>query len=629
MPLSSHLRQKWRGALRHLSYLVRALALVWTAVPMWTLAWALLLVVQGVLPVAAVYLVRRLVDSLVEAFGRGVSWENIYPILTLAALMAGILLLTEVLQSISAWISAAQAKFTRDYIRALIHEKSVAVDFAFYESPEYYDRLERAREGASTRPLELLNSLGSLLQSGITLLGMAAILLTYGVWLPVVLLASTLPAFLVLLRFNRRYHQWWKQATPTRRWAQYCDYMLTDEEPAAEVRLFHLGPYFQSAYQRLRKQLRDAELRLTTAQHLAGLGAGVIGLCISGGAMIWMVRRGLQGLVTLGDLVLFYQVLNQGQHLLHALLGNVGQVYSTGLFLSNLFEFLDLEAKVVDPPQPIPAPSRLQSSICFRHVTFRYPESQRFALQDFNLTIPAGQTIAIVGANGAGKSTLAKLLCRLYDPEAGTIALDGIDLRDMSIVELRHLITILFQFPVEYHASAAENIALASLSTSDDQTGPQTSPCQMAIETAARGAGAHDVITRLPKGYETLLGKWFVDGAELSGGEWQRIALARAFFQQASIIILDEPTSFMDSWAETAWLQRFRHLTRDRTAIVITHRFTTAMCADVIHVMEAGQIIESGSHAELVAQNGHYAQSWTAQMQSGSERSGRRNASHV
>jgi ATP-binding cassette subfamily B protein len=285
----------------------------------------------------------------------------------------------------------------------------------------------------------------------------------------------------------------------------------------------------------------------------------------------------------------------------------VGQIYENILFLGNLFEFLELEPQVVDPPKPVPAPSTLKESIHFRQVTFRYPESERIVLQDFDFIIPAGKVVAIVGSNGVGKTTLVKLLCRFYDPEAGCVEIDGIDVRNLSLAELWRMITILFQFPINYLATAGENIALGDLTAAPDPA---------AIETAARRAGAHEFIARLPRGYDTMLGKWFAEGTDLSGGEWQRLALARAFVRRAQIMILDEPTSLMDSWAEIDWFDRFRELAAGRTAIVITHRFTTAKRADIIYVMDDGRIVESGSHEELVAQRGLYAQSWEAQMQS-------------
>jgi ATP-binding cassette subfamily B protein len=299
---------------------------------------------------------------------------------------------------------------------------------------------------------------------------------------------------------------------------------------------------------------------------------------------------------------------------MRTLLENAGQIYSNVLFLGNLFDFLALEPRIVDPPikQPMPAG---RGAISFDNVTFYYPGSDRPALRDFDLTIPAGKIVAIVGPNGAGKSTLIKLLCRFYDPDGGQITLDGVPLAELSLAELRRQMTVLFQEPVRYNASAAENIALGDLAV---QAGLAE------VEAAAHAAGADEAIGRLPAGYDTLLGKWFAGGAELSVGEWQRVALARAFLRQARVIILDEPTSAMDSWAEADWMDRFRALAAGRTAIIITHRFTTAIRADTIHVMEQGRIVESGSHAELLVRAGRYAASWASQVQEFGALPGRR-----
>lgn len=611
MPKKSKPKGYWRGKLHNavsqLSYLPQTFRLVWVAAQYWTLAWVVLLVVQGLLPVGTVYLTRFLVNSLVAVAGTGSSWKNIQPLLMPAALMAGVLLLSEFLRSASEWIRTAQSELVQEHISGLIHEKSIAVDLAFYESSGYYDHLERARSDASSRSLALLENTGSLLQNSITLIAMAAVLIPFGAWLPFVLLFGTLPAFFVVLRLNRRYHRWWQQTTTDRRWLQYYEMLLTHSAAASELRLFNLGPHFRLNYQVLSRRLRIQRLKLIKNQSLGRLGASAIALVISGTALAWMARQVLLGLLTLGDLALFYQAFNQSQNLMRSLLGNLGQIHTNSLFLSSLFEFLRLKPQVVAPQKPLAIPPGLKKEIRFQQISFRYPGSKRAVLQDFNLTIPAGQIVAIVGDNGAGKSTLIKLLCRFYDPEAGSVELDGVDIRDLSVEELRRLITVLFQFPLTYHATAAQNIALGDLSLAASTA---------EIEVAARGAGAHEIITRLPQGYDTHLGKWFTNGTELSGGEWQRVALARAFLRQAQIIVLDEPTSAMDSWAEADWLERFRTLANGRTAIVITHRFTLAMRADMIHVMREGQIVESGNHNQLLAQGGLYAQSWTAQTQS-------------
>jgi ATP-binding cassette subfamily B protein len=438
---------------------------------------------------------------------------------------------------------------------------------------------------------------------------MAVILIPYSPLLPLILLISTLPAFFVVLRFDRRYHDWWRKTTADRRWIQYFDLMLTHSMAAAELRLFGLGAHFQSEYQNRRRRLREERLTQLKKQSLARLGAGIIALLISGATMVWMVWRALNGMGTLGDLALFYQAFNKGQGLMRSLLGNVGQIYTNTLFLSAFYEFLELKRNIKDPPEPVPAPSVLKEGINFRNITFRYPGSERKALEDFNLFIPADKIVSIVGANGAGKTTLLKLLCRFYDPESGRVELDGVDIRELRLEDLWQRITMLFQQPLNYHATVGHSIAMGDLAAAP---GPEQ------IEEAARNAGAHEIITRLPEGYKTMLGKWFAAGVELSGGEWQRINMARAYVRRAPIILLDEPTSFMDSWAEADWFERFRRLADGRTAILITHRFTIAMRADIIHVMHEGRIVESGSHQELLAADGLYAQSWMAQIRASS-----------
>jgi ATP-binding cassette subfamily B protein len=602
------LRGAWRNALAQLPYLSRGLGVVWVAARGWTIAWAGLLIAQGLLPVATVYLTRAVVNGLVGAVeairGGAQPWTVLGPTLGLVAALAAVALLIEVLRSIAGWVRTTQADLVRDHISALIHAKATSVDLAVYETPEYYDRLFRARTDAANRPIALLENVGSLAQSGLTLIAMAGVLLPFGAWLPAALLVSTLPAFAVVLRYSLREHQWRMRNTPVERRAQYYDWLQTFQGAAAELRLFALGEHFRRSFQDLRARLRGERAQIARDQAVAEITASGAGLVTTAFAVGWMVWRAAHGLATLGDVALLYQAFNQGQRLMRTLLQSVGQVYANSLFLENLFVFLSLEPTIVDPPQPAPAPATLLEGIRLEHVTFRYPGSARPALDGFSLTVPAGRVVAIVGANGAGKSTLIKLLCRFYDPDAGRVLLDGRDLRDLSLDELRRRFTVLFQQPLHHQDTARRNIAFGDLASA---------PAAADIEAAAHAAGADVPIARLPDAYETLLGKWF-GGAELSVGEWQRVALARAFLRRAPIVLLDEPTSAMDSWAEADWMERFRALVAGRTAIMITHRFTTAMRADAIHVMEDGRVVESGTHEQLVARGGLYSESWARQM---------------
>jgi ATP-binding cassette, subfamily B, bacterial len=586
-------------------HLLRALRLVWDAAHSWTMLWLALLVVQGLLPVASVYLTRALVDNLVIALQGDGSANAFQGVLPYVIAMAVILLLAELFAYFTGYVRTVQSELVRDHISGLIHEKSVAIDLAFYDMPEYFDRLYRAQYHALDRPLTLLESLGSVFQNGLTLVAMVAVLAPYGIWMPVALLASSLPAFYIVLDHRLRFHQWRLQNTQNERRAWYYNRVLTDREPAAEVRIFNLGNHFQVLYQVLRSRLRKERTQLAWNQSLAEMITATIALLITGLALAWMLWKAVLGSLTLGDLALFYQAFQRGQGLMRTLFENLGEIYSNSIFLNDLFEFLALEPQVTDAAETVPVPTPLSEGIRFENVTFYYPGSERVALSNFDITIPAGQIVAIVGANGAGKSTLVKLLCRFYDPAEGRILLDGADLRNMKLQDLRSQITILFQDPVNYQNTFSENITLGDLSKPVDSE---------QVQFAANAAGADKTVAGLPDGYETLLGKWFKGGTELSIGEWQRLALARAYWRQAPILVLDEPTSAMDPWAEHDWLKRFRELASNHTTLIITHRFTTAMYADIIHVMESGRVIESGSHAELLALNGRYAQSWREQM---------------
>jgi ATP-binding cassette subfamily B protein len=477
------------------------------------------------------------------------------------------------------------------------------MDLAFYDHPESYDQLHRAQIDAISQPLALLESLGSLVQNGLGFLVLAGILFTYAGWLPLLLVATAIPGLFLVGRHILKEHRWRLDHTIQERRARYLDWLITEQGAAAELRLFDLGPYHRKAFEDLRANLREGRLRLVRQGAITELGAG----CLAwGGSLVglgWMLHRTLAGKAGLGDLLLCFQAFQQSQILLRSLLEGAGKIYRSLLFVENLDEFLALQPAILSGPAGEPG-LPVKESIRFERVSFTYAGGFHPALDGFDLEIPQGKVVALVGHNGAGKSTLIKLLCRFYDPDAGRILLDGVDIRSLDPVAMRRRIAVLFQAPLHFHASVADNISFGDVEAASDR--PR-------IVQAARDAGALEPIERLDGGFDALLGKWF-GGAELSGGEWQRIALARAFFRRASLIVLDEPTSSMDSWAEQDWLSRFRTLTEGRTGLMITHRFTTAMHADIVHVLDKGRVVESGTHQELVALGGSYARSWAAQM---------------
>ena len=594
--------------------LVRACKLIWASIGGWVVLWLFLLVIQGTLPAVMVYLSKVLVDRLAERIGGGTALEFIEPLFWPTLLIGSVFVVQQILQGILKWVRSAQAEYIQDYIKNLIHQQASLVDLEFYETPAFYDEMERANGQAEKHSVSLLENLGGLIQNGVTLLAIAALVMSYSIWLPVVLVVSALPALWVVVQHNIMHHTWWKGVTEKRRKGQYYDWILTSRFPAPEVRVFKLSDHFTVLYRTLRKTLRERRLTLLKHQHIAQLVAGMTALLMTGGVMVWMVLRALRGFATLGDVALLYQAFQQGQNLMRSLLGHIGQLYTNILFLEHLFNFLDFRPSVKELNEPTPFPEG-PYSIEIKDVDFRYPGSEQLALKSFSISIPAKKTVAIVGPNGAGKSTLIKLLCRFYDPEVGHVLLNDCNLRNMSPNTLLDNITVLFQHWTNYAGSVADTIEMGDLKRGPDMDG---------IVEASKAGGVHEFVGRLPKGYDTLLDKRFNGGVDLSGGQWQRIALARAFYRQAPIVLLDEPTSYMDPWEENKWLDRFFELVADRTAVIVTHRFTTARRADLIYVMESGRVVQSGTHEELIEQTGLYATCWNEQQSAGNRGTARR-----
>jgi ATP-binding cassette subfamily B protein len=581
----------------------RVVVLAARASPRSFVLWISLVCVHGLVPGLAVWWTRDVADAAADVVSARASDASLHALLPPLVRLAAVLLLGEIVAAALGWARALQAERLRDHVTALIHEKSLVVDLAFHDAPAFHDRLHRARDAGADGPIVLLESLGSTLEHALTLVSLGAVLAPFGAMVPIALLVSVVPAGWIVVSTALALHRWRTAATPRIRRATYLDDLLTHPLAAAELRLYDLGPLLRQRYVALRTTLRDEQLVLERRAAIARLGASTLTLAIAGTTVLVVAQRAIGEGATLGALVVLAQSFVQGQRVVAALLANAGTIYRHALSTAALFDFLALAGSMPIDASPIALPAAESRAVRFEQVSFRYPGSTRLALDGLDLELPKGRMAAIVGTNGAGKSTLVKLAARLYDPEKGRVTLDGVDLRSLDLDALRAELAVLLQDPLRFSSTARENIALGDRGADD---------VRLAAAIEAAGAGA--ILARMPDGLDTQLGSW-LGGVELSVGEWQRLALARASLRRASLIVLDEPTSAMDSWAEAEWLERLRAITAGRTVLLVTHRFTTAMRADVIHVVDAGRVVESGTHAELVAQGGRYAKSWRAQVE--------------
>ena len=588
------------------SNLVWALRIVWRSGRGLTIASTVLVVINGVLPLAALYLMKLIIDSVSVGLTSADKTAVFEHASMLVAVLGGVYLMEAIVKALANLVNSAQAQIVTDRMHDILHSKSIEMDLEYYENSEYYDTLHRAQQEAPFRPTSILSSLLDLGQSGVSLLAVTGFLFTYNWIIPTFLVCASIPGLLVRFRFAAKFFFWQRRRTATERQATYFNGVLSRDTHAKEIRLFGLGGLFADRFQTLRTQIRQERLRLTAKRSLAELTTQFGPIIATFALYAFLVNRALYGVMTLGDLVMFIQAAQRSQTYLSQLLGSIATLYENNLFLSNVQEFLSLTPKIVEPARPVLISGQSFKGIGLHNVSFHYPNSSRKVLEDIHLTIRPGQHIALVGENGAGKTTLIKLLCRLYDPAGGTITFDGIDLRDLSLTDLRRRISVVFQDYSHYHQTVRDNIWFGNIDLPRDDR---------VIAEAARQAGAGEIIEGLRDGYGTMLGKSFENGEELSIGEWQKIALARAFLRQASLIILDEPTSFMDAKAEYEFFERFHRLAKDKSAILISHRLSTVRMVDRIYVLDRGRIVEQGTHDDLVYRGGMYANLFETQAQ--------------
>jgi ATP-binding cassette subfamily B protein len=581
-------------------YSRRALELVWSTNKLLTLALAGCTLAGGILPAAVAYVGSLIVDAVVAAIRNGGDPRHALELVLLEGVLVGAI--SAVQRGIQLCQSLLRAQLGQR-VNVMILEKALTLELQHFEDSEFYDKLTRARREASTRPLSLVIRTFFLGQNGISLISYGALLAHFSPWAVVVLLAAGLPAFVAEAKFSGDAFRLFRWRSPETRMQIYLETVLAREDHVKEVKLFGLGARLLDRYRRIFERLYAEDRELTIRRDVWGFALGLIGSLALYGAYAWIAVSTVRQLISVGQMTMYVALFRQGQSTVTAILTAIGGMYEDNLYLSTLYEYLETE--VLQPSGTSLHGPHPEDGIRFEDVSFTYPEATEPALQNITLHLVPGTSVALVGENGSGKTTLIKLLTRLYAPTSGRILLDGRDLTEWDETALRERIGVIFQDFARYQLLVGENVGAGDEHYFEDEG---------RWRTAAEKGRASDFIATLPAGYQTQLGKWFKDGRELSGGQWQKIALSRAFMRsRADILVLDEPTAAMDAQAEAEVFEHFRQLARERITILISHRFSTVRMADQIVVLNSGHIIERGSHEELMRLNARYAHLFTLQ----------------
>jgi ATP-binding cassette subfamily B protein len=598
--------EKWRKLRQSFTHTPQAMRFVWRTNPWATAGLGSLTLGGALLPATQAWVGKLIVDGVVAAMQSGQNAEQIKNVFSYLILELVLFLLSAAFNHGRRLVQQLIQLQLANRIRAEIIRKSLTLELAYFEDADFYDRLQNARREGGYKPVELINDTFLIVQNAITLISFAVLMLRFSPWLVVILLATGIPAFIAETRYSERGFRLLTRRAPETRQVNYLSRLLTEDTAVKEIKLFNLGGTLLKRYTTLFDKFFREDKALALRRAGAGFSLGLIASLGFYGSYAWIVWHTVHAKISLGDMTLYLAIFRQGQSTFQSILSALGNIYENNLFMAGFFEFLGIEPRMKIAARQRKLSLPLRFGIELRGVGFRYPDSAEWALRGVDLTIRPGEKIALVGHNGAGKTTLIKLLSRLYDPTEGIILIDNIDIRDLDPVELQQMIGVIFQDFVRYHLPVKENIGFGQIDAMGDAA---------RVAAAARKSGAHAVIEDLPSGYDTMLGRWFHEGHELSLGQWQKIALARAFMRNAEILVLDEPTASVDARTEYEIFQNFKALTEGKMAILISHRFSTVRMADRIAVIEQGRIAELGTHEELLCREGTYAQLFTMQAE--------------
>ena len=578
---------------------------MWQATPLYLFLSLAVTGFQSVIPALMLLINKAIVDLVIANWGNAdFIWR---PLIILVSMRFGVSLLRAVLNQTNLYIGQIFNDRLNLYTKYVLLEKSTKLDLAHFESPEFYDTLDRAQNSGSNYPVRVIQTFTNLFGQAVTLISLLGLLLQFNLAIVPLLFFTALPSFWTSVVYSGRRFWMTRMETESGRLSNYIQRVLTSPEFAKEVRLFNLGRHFLGQWSDIRTNFNNKSAAI--ASEYARM-RGLSGVLVNSGfyiAYVWTLIRTIAGAITVGDFTMYTGAFSQAQQLLPSILENLARIYESNLYVSQYFDFLALRPHVVNSAHPQPFPQPIERGLSFKDVTFTYPGATKPTLRNLTLHINPGESIALVGLNGAGKTTFLKLLTRLYDVDSGTIAIDGIPLQAIELSQLHANIGVLNQDFARYQLSARDNIGFGNLKERENQ--PR-------IEQAALNSGADRVVNTLSDGYQTRLGKMFKNGVDLSGGQWQKIGMARAFMTDAPILILDEPTAALDAIAEYELFEKFRALTAGKMTFFVSHRFSTVQLADRIVVLQNSHIVEVGSHQELMSQDGLYARMFRLQASS-------------